>query len=402
MNEELQLSYKKRKKIWRKIALFMCAVLLTGTAETAVNPLTVQAAPSSTQQQIDQANQDKDKLEDRLDQENQNIAQLEKELADLQEELSDLNAQCQEIIDKLNDLEQQIRDKEQEIDETQAELDAARAKEVWQQENMITQVRCMYESQDDSYLNMLLSAGSLADLLNMAYYIERVMAYGRQQMDGFIENRETIEAQEDKLKREKNELQVLQLLAQDERNRVSDLIDQVREAVAKHADLVDAAEEKAREYEKAIKEKEETIEALKKKLAEEIALSQAAANAQWRDISEVSFAEGDLYLLANLIYCEAGGEPYVGQVAVGSVVMNRVLSSKFPDSIIGVIYQKGQFAPVASGRLALALSIDKATDSCYRAAEEAMSGITNVGNCLFFRTPIPGLNGIRIGGHVFY
>ena len=52
--------------------------------------------------------------------------------------------------------------------------------------------------------------------------------------------------------------------------------------------------------------------------------SQAAANGTWRDISEVSFAEGDRRLLANLIYCEAGGEPYVGQVAVGSVVINRV------------------------------------------------------------------------------
>ena len=109
-----------------------------------------------------------------------------------------------------------------------------------------------------------------------------------------------------------------------------------------------------------------------------------------------------MYLLANLIYCEAGGEPYVGQVAVGSVVINRVLSSKFPDTVAGVIYQKGQFAPVASGRLALALAVNKATPSCYKAAEEAMAGVTNVGNCLFFRTPIPGLTGIQIGGHIFY
>ena len=51
---------------------------------------------------------------------------------------------------------------------------------------------------------------------------------------------------------------------------------------------------------------------------------------------------------------------------------------------------------------ALALAEDRATDSCYRAADEAMSGVTNVGNCVFFRTPIPGLEGINIGGHVFY
>ena len=52
---------------------------------------------------------------------------------------------------------------------------------------------------------------------------------------------------------------------------------------------------------------------------------------------------GSRYLLANLIYCEAGGESYSGQVAVGSVVINRVLSSVYPDTVTGVIYQSGQF-----------------------------------------------------------
>ncbi len=106
--------------------------------------------------------------------------------------------------------------------------------------------------------------------------------------------------------------------------------------------------------------------------------------------------------MANLIYCEAGGEPYDGQVAVGSVVINRVLSSVYPDTVVGVIYQNRQFTPAGSGRLAIALNDNRATASCYRAADEAMSGVTNVGNCVYFRTPIEGLEGIRIGGHVFY
>ena len=105
--------------------------------------------------------------------------------------------------------------------------------------------------------------------------------------------------------------------------------------------------------------------------------------------------------MANIIYCEAGGEPYAGQVAVGSVVINRVLSSIYPNTVVGVVYQNKQFSPVASGRLALALANDSATASCYKAADEAMSGVTNVGQCVYFRTPIPGLEGIRIGGHIF-
>ena len=93
---------------------------------------------------------------------------------------------------------------------------------------------------------------------------------------------------------------------------------------------------------------------------------------------------------------------YDGKVAVGAVVINRVLSGSFPDTVVGVIYQNKQFSPVGSGRLELALSTNRATPECYRAADEAMSGVSNVGNCLFFRTPVPGLEGISIGGHVFY
>ena len=123
---------------------------------------------------------------------------------------------------------------------------------------------------------------------------------------------------------------------------------------------------------------------------------------RWRDISEITFAEGDRYLLANLIYCEAGNQPYAGQVAVGAVVINRVKSAVFPDTVVGVIYQNKQFSPVASGRLALALAENHATAACYKAADEAMGGATTVGDCLFFRTPIEGLTGTQIGGHIFY
>lgn len=131
-------------------------------------------------------------------------------------------------------------------------------------------------------------------------------------------------------------------------------------------------------------------------------MSKLAAQSAKRDISEVAFAEEDRYLLANLIYCEAGGEPYAGQLAVGAVVINRLLSSVYPNTMTGVIYQKSQFSPVGSGRLAIALAEDRATPACYQAADEAMSGVSNVGDCVYFRTPIEGLTGISIGGHIFY
>ena len=238
--------------------------------------------------------------------------------------------------------------------------------------------------------------------MNKADNIEKTVSYSVQKMEEYQQTRMLIEREEARLQAEREELEGLYAQAEEDKSRVNQLISDTSKIVQKNEGDIEEAERQAKAYEEELKKKEENLEALQKKLAEEIALSQAAAKGVWRDISEVTFEANDRYLLANLIYCEAGGEPYEGQVAVGSVVMNRVLSSKFPNTIAGVIYQKGQFSPVKSGRLALALQVNKATDKCYRAADEAMAGVTNVGNCVFFRTPIPGLTGINIGGHVFY
>ena len=188
----------------------------------------------------------------------------------------------------------------------------------------------------------------------------------------------------------------------DRHEKFSGLINRTQGNISAYSSQIASAEAEVEALEAQIEEQNKNISALQKQLAEEIAKSRLAANSSWRDISEVSFTEDDRYLLANLIYCEAGGEPYDGQVAVGAVVINRVLSSVYPSTLSGVIYQNRQFEPVSTGRLALALAENRATASCYRAADEAMSGVTNVGNCVYFRTPIPGLEGINIGGHVFY
>lgn len=77
-------------------------------------------------------------------------------------------------------------------------------------------------------------------------------------------------------------------------------------------------------------------------------------------------SDSDLYLLGAIIQCEADGEPYEGKLAVGSVVMNRVRSSYFPNTVSGVIYQSGQFSPVASGRYALRLEQESIIPVCRR------------------------------------
>lgn len=113
----------------------------------------------------------------------------------------------------------------------------------------------------------------------------------------------------------------------------------------------------------------------------------------------VSASKSELDMLAAIIQCEAEGESYKGKVAVGAVVLNRVRSSKFPNTIAGVIKQKGQFSPVASGRFARVLS-KGANEECYRAAKDALNGSNPIGKCLFFNTGYG--KGFRIGGHQFY
>jgi hypothetical protein len=267
---------------------------------------------------------------------------------------------------------------------------------------MVIRVRDMYERNETSYINAILSAQSFDKLLNAADFFERIAAYDQKKLKEFEENRQLIEEEEARLQTEKAELDDLKLEAEAEKSKVSGLISQTSNNIAKYAGDISEAEQRALAYEAEIKKKEDNLETLRKKLAEEIAMSQKAANATWRDISDISFEEGDRYLLANLIYCEAGGEPYDGQLAVASVVINRVRSSVYPNTVVGVIYQNKQFSPVASGRLELALAANKATSRCYQAADEAMSGVTNVGNCVYFRTPVEGLTGISIGGHIFY
>lgn len=388
-------------KIWRKTACILSIVLLAGVLDP-VPGLGVVHATSSTREKLNQTQKEKETLEDELDKTQENLDNLEGKRDTLEKELNYLNAQLSQVVANLEELEGRIRDKEAEIDATMTALDEAKEKEQDQYDTMVAVTRCLYEQQEDTYLTALLTAGSFSDMLSLAERIEKVVAYDQKMLEEYRENKILIQAHEDRLRTEKAELEDLRAKAEEEKNKVSDMVSQTSSAIAKYGDQISSAEKKALDYEAQIRKKEEDLEYLEKKLAEEIALSQAAANGTWRDISEVSFAEGDRRLLANLIYCEAGGEPYAGQVAVGSVVINRVLSGKFPDTVVGVIYQSGQFSPVGSGRLDIALASDKATESCYRAADEAMAGVTNVGTCVFFRTPIEGLSGINIGGHVFY
>ena len=104
-------------------------------------------------------------------------------------------------------------------------------------------------------------------------------------------------------------------------------------------------------------------------------------------------------LLASVIFCEAGNQSYEGQVAVGAVVMNRINSDKFPDTMEEVIYQSGQFVPAMTGWLDKVRASSSYTESAMKAAKDAIMGVNPIGNCLFFDQ---GGYGYQIGAHFFH
>ena len=94
------------------------------------------------------------------------------------------------------------------------------------------------------------------------------------------------------------------------------------------------------------------------------------------------YTSSDLYLMAKAIYAEGRGESYTGQVAIGAVIMNRVKSPSFPNSISGVIYQKGAFTAVTDGQINL-----EPNQTAYNAAKDAMNGWDPTYGCLYYYNP---------------
>ena len=121
-------------------------------------------------------------------------------------------------------------------------------------------------------------------------------------------------------------------------------------------------------------------------------------------ISNSSYSSADITLLARCVYAEARGEPYTGQVAVAAVVLNRVKSASFPNTISGVIYQPYAFTAVNDGQINMTPN-----QSAYNAAKDAMNGWDPTYGCLYYFNPATATSKwiwsrtivVKIGKHNF-
>ncbi len=339
---------------------------------------------------------------------NDDLAEVSNKLSTIEGELSDKEAQIEKTGEEIESLEQEIDTLGEELEVAASEIDE-------QYGFMKKRIRRIYEQGGNSYVQAILGAGSFTELLNYADYVEKATEYDQNLLDKLREKKQEIAEKKARVEADKKEIEEKKQQQEEERDDIAELktdaaaqqsmvkglVNQTVTQIHGYSGQIAQAEADAKAYEAEIASQNENIKTLEAELEKERALAEKSRRMAKKDLSQINVEEGERDLLACLIYCEAGSEPYEGQVAVGAVVMNRCMSGAFPDTITGVIYQSGQFAPVRSGRLAARLT-QGANDSCYRAADAALSGQSPVGDCLFFRTVIPEIKGHVIGNHVFY
>ncbi len=360
-----------------------------------------EADKRTTAEKLEDAKKTQEETEEKIDETADRISSLKNSKSELQNNLDNLNSQLSNVSDRIADIEEQVLTKQAEIDATQLRIEETIREQEKQYGFIKARIRTMYEAGEENFLELLTQTKSFRDFLNRAEYIERINEYDHNMLERYKETVAETKEKKALLEEERRELEELQSQAKSEQEKVQGLVNSTKNSITAYAGEITEAEAEALAYEAKLVAAKNSISNLKAQLAKEEELARLSQSMAKRTLAEVSVGGGEKELLACIIQCEAGGEPYAGKIAVGAVIMNRVMSGAFPNTITGVVYQSGQFEPVASGRLAIRLS-QGANAECRKAAAEVLAGANNIGECLFFRTIVPGISGTIIGHHVFY
>lgn len=357
----------------------------------------------TTQDDIENAKNQITDLQNQKDNAENAVDSIEGQKDKLETELSGLNRQLSDLVGAINELENQIAEQEDKIEQAKEELAAAEEQAAGQYEDMKLRIQFMYENGNVSAWDTLLQSSSFTDFLNRTEYIRELNEYDRRKLVEFEELKAQIAEQKEQLEERMQELVTMQENMETKKKSVNGLVNSTKAEIAKSEQELLDAKSNVDQLDDKIKQMiayEQELEIQKAK--EDAARMEAIKAEEQEDTSGVVYVpeDSDAYLLGAIIQCEAEGESYEGKLAVGSVVLNRVKSSYFPNSISGVIYQSGQFSPVASGRLAYRLEAG-VNSTCLQAAQEVLNGNITL-SCLYFRTNNGYVQGTVIGNHVFY
>lgn len=353
------------------------------------------------------------------------IDNLQNQTSALENELKGINQDILTLSEKISDTEMQVEILNSDIDKTQDDLEKAQKNEDQQYEDMKSRIKYMYEHGSATMLEMLFSAENMSDFLNKADFIENLSNYDRKALNNLkdvhqqiADQKADLEAQQASMKDLQNQLQTQQTQLQAKAAATSTNLNEVNAKLQKAKE-----EEAARQAEEARKQAEAAAK------AEATAKAEAAASANKANTSSSSgnsgnsgssssgsssssggsnssgsaIASDDLTLLAAILQCEAHYD-YDSMLAVATVIMNRVYSSRFPNSIHDVIYAQGQFAPVWTGSLDRVLKQGPRSLSI-QVAQDAINGarLAAVADCYYFLyAPSTSRTGVVIGDNVFF
>ena len=302
-----------------------------------------------------------------------------KEVDELETNLSTLNKELDGIV-------KQIEKTSKNLEKTKDELAIAKGQEEVQYESMMLRIKYMYESGNSSLLELLLSSSCLPEFINRAEYISQVTEYDRNMLEELAATSKTISEKEEQLLEDQKYLASLQ-------KDLGKKIDATSDELSSYKAKLEKAKADAKKLEEEAKKEVKPIPPKKEESNKE--------SDSFSDESSISATASDVELLAALLECEAGTSDYEALLAVGSVVVNRMKNRHYPDTVRGVIYQSGQFPPAHNGKVDRVLKRG-VKDLCLTAAQDALAGKNNVGDCLQFRASSSGREGIVIGDNVFF
>ncbi len=393
-NEEKEQMKNRLRQKMRMVSLVLCLTL----------SLTFVSHADTTQDKLNDTAAKIDELEQQKQEKAEELENLNEYKTNLSGELGKLDTELYQISEALEELEQNLKATDAQIIEKETALKEMQLKSESQYESMKKRIKYTYENGQQDIISILFSSDSIADFLNRSEYATAITTYDRNMLDIYVETLHAIETEKKELEEKRQEVAGLKQEKESKQQEVNILIEEKKQIISATQSQIDEAEDSIEDYDAELEKQKEYEEELERRKAREDAarLEEIRKQKEAENLKNVTIvpAAGDEALLAALIECEAGGESYEGKLAVGSVVLNRVASSHFPNTVVGVIYQSGQFSPVASGRFATVLARG-ASKSCVKAAREVLGGKRTI-DALYFRRNNGLIDGRIIGNHVFY
>ena len=334
------------------------------------------------------------------------VSDLENKTSGLKSELSNLNKELKTLEKDLDQILSQVKETSTRLETTKKSLAIATGKEQAQYESMTLRIKYMYENGNLGAIELLFSSSCLNELISRAEYILVISEYDRKLLKEFSDTRKEIELQEKQLQEDQAYLKELQADLDAKEKELKTKIASTSQNLSSYMAKLEDAKDKLNDAQSSSKEEIKPVTPSTGNSGNSgntgnSGNSGSTGSTPSTGSGGVSYTADDVTLLAALIECEAGSTNYEGMLAVGSVVVNRMKHSKFPNTLRGVVYHTGQFPPAHDGKVDRVLNRGVKA-SCVKAATDALNGKNNVGSCLYFRAASSGRQGIIIGSNVFF